>query len=302
MLLKDLISKGTETISVSYPEREAREMVFACLEHILGTRRHTHIVEPGFEVPADKADDALSAFARMASGEPLQYVTGVAFFYGRSFRVTPDVLVPRPETELLCRLASDALRGRKVDGPAKVLDLCTGSGCIAWTLALECPGAVTVAVDLSDGALAIAGSQCFDDEIARTGAVPPVFLKGDVLEPSHLVGTVLSPDGGLPDSYDLILSNPPYVMEREKADMRPNVLEHEPSMALFVPDSDPLVFYRAVAGTASSLLSRKGICIVEINEALGEETAGVFRSAGFGNVRVEKDFTGRDRFVMAEFV
>ena len=103
MLLKSLINKGVETVSDVYPEREAREMVFAFLEHHLGTKRHTHIVEPMYEVADDLAEEALSAFRRMASGEPLQYVTGFADFYGRKFRVTPDVLIPRPETEILCR-------------------------------------------------------------------------------------------------------------------------------------------------------------------------------------------------------
>ena len=102
MLLKSLINKGVETVSDVYPEREAREMVFAFLEHHLGTKRHTHIVEPMYEVADDLAEEALSAFRRMASGEPLQYVTGFADFYGRKFRVTPDVLIPRPETEILC--------------------------------------------------------------------------------------------------------------------------------------------------------------------------------------------------------
>ena len=105
MLLKSLISKGVEALSSVYPEREAREMVFVLLEHQIGTKRHTHIVEPGYEVSDDDASAAITAFGRMASGEPLQYVTGVADFYGRQFRVTSDVLIPRPETEILCREA-----------------------------------------------------------------------------------------------------------------------------------------------------------------------------------------------------
>ena len=122
-------------------------MVFAFLEHHIGTKRHTHLVEPEYVVSDEAASDALTAFGRMATGEPLQYITGVADFYGRRFRVTPDVLIPRPETELLCRNA--LLQGRV----PRILDLCTGSGCIAWTLALEMPGAKVTAVDISDGAL-----------------------------------------------------------------------------------------------------------------------------------------------------
>ena len=291
MLLKELIHQGIQTISQSYPETEAREMVFACLEHILGTRRHTHIVEPAYMVSEEGAASALEAFERMAGGEPLQYVTGQAFFYGRSFRVTPDTLIPRPETELLCRMAVDDMKSPRRSAP-RILDMCTGSGCIAWILALELPSSEVVAVDLSDGALAVASAQDFSEEISLTGARAPKFFKADVLK---------SPIGSLHEDlrgpFDLMVSNPPYVMDSEKALMRSNVLDHEPHMALFVPDSDPLVFYRAVASWASLLLAPAGVGMVEINEALGEETAEVFRSAGFAEVRVEKDLYGKDRFV-----
>lgn len=293
MLLKQLINIGIETISQLYPDREAREMVFMLLERKLGTRRHTHIVEPGYEVSDEDASSVMTAFGRMASGEPLQYVTGVADFYGRQFRVTPDVLIPRPETEILCRSVLESGIGSKssdrLSAAPVVLDLCTGSGCIAWTLAMEMPGAKVTAVDISDGALAVASSQDFSEETARTGAVVPSFVKADVLAgPS---------DFGLSARYDIIVSNPPYVMDKEKALMRPNVLDHEPHLALFVPDSDPLVFYRAVADHAVRLLAPDGFGIVEINEALGELTADVFRSRGFGKVVVEKDLYDKDRFV-----
>lgn len=311
MILKSLINKGVETVSDVYPEREAREMVFAFLEHHLGTKRHTHIVEPMYEVADDLAEEALSAFRRMASGEPLQYVTGFADFYGRKFRVTPDVLIPRPETEILCRnvlaegmgcqgcgdgISVPPRRGRGPQsgrGPSEhlptipsVLDLCTGSGCIAWTLALEMPGAEVTAVDISDGALAVASSQDFSEEIARTGASAPEFIKADVLAGSSLAG-----------QYDILVSNPPYVMDKEKALMRPNVLDHEPHLALFVSDDDPLVFYRAIADWAHAVLKPGGYAIVEINEALGPETAALYETAGFADVRILKDLSDRDRFV-----
>ena len=300
MLLKDIIYKGIETVSTLYPEREAREMVFAFLEHQLGTKRHTHIMEPAYEVSHEDAEAAMSAFGRMAAGEPLQYVIGKAYFYGREFRVTPDVLIPRPETEILCRTVHSCpmtpktpvlpLVGQECTGDSgiTVLDMCTGSGCIAWTLALELPGAQVTAVDLSDGALGVASCQDFREEL-RSGAKAPVFLKADILEP---------PPSDL-GKFDIIVSNPPYVMESEKAMMRSNVLEHEPEMALFVPDEDPLVFYRAVARWAKSLLREDGFLMVEINEALGEETAEVFRRAGFPDAKVVKDLSDRDRFVSA---
>ena len=235
MSLKSLIYSGTQTISRLYPESEAREMVLAYLCDSLGIRRHTHILDPDYEVKQEQSDAALKAFERMASGEPLQYVTGKAPFYGRTFHVTPATLIPRPETELLCRLALNASPSKS----PRVLDMCTGSGCIAWTMALELPKSDVTAVDLSEGALEVASGQDFVEEISRTGASAPGFIKADVLAAPP---AVLSSG-----SYDLILSNPPYVMDKEKSQMRQNVLEHEPHMALFVSDDDPLLFYRAVA-------------------------------------------------------
>ena len=144
MKLKEIISEGTKTVSTLYPEMEAREMVLAYLEHRLGTTRHTHIIDPSYEVSGPACDDIRAAFAAMASGVPVQYVTGKSYFYGRRFNVSPSVLIPRPETELLCREVMNA----RTSG--RIIDLCTGSGCIAWTLALEMPGTEVTGVDISD--------------------------------------------------------------------------------------------------------------------------------------------------------
>lgn len=302
MLLRDVIKEGVSTLSRLYPEREAREMVYVCLEKLLGTTRHTHILEPDYQVDDEDLAAVRDSFAKMASGHPLQYVLKEAWFYGRKFNVSPDVLIPRPETEILCRTILVDVR----DGgdrnlqiretgispatglPVRILDMCTGSGCIAWTLALEMPGAEVVAVDISDGALEIAGSQDFAEEISCTSALSPVFFKADVLgQPLEGLG-----------QFDIITANPPYVMESEKALMRINVLEHEPHLALFVPDDDPLLFYRAVARWALQLLKPGGYGIVEINEALAFATEEVFRDLCFSDVRTLKDLNDRDRFVI----
>ena len=278
-----------ERLSDLYPDQEAREIVFAVLEHFVGTKRHTHIVEPQYEVSDEVVERIVAAFDKLAAGEPLQYVTGKAYFYGREFRVTPDTLIPRPETELLCRMAVEA--AGKPD--LRILDLCTGSGCIAWTIALELPKSQVSAVDISEGALAVASSQDFAEEMTKTGASAPEFIKADILSPVMLSEVETSSL----QKYDIIVSNPPYVMDKEKALMRSNVLDHEPHLALFVPDDDPLVFYRAVADGASRMLAPDGFGIVEINEALGEETADIFRSRGFADVHVVKDLYEKDRFV-----
>ena len=282
MLLRELISKGTETISQAFPEREAREMVLMFLQPSIGTSRHTHILEPLYEVSEEASAEALGAFGRMASGEPIQYIIGKAYFYDREFKVTPDVLIPRPETELLVREAVNWARrsGRK---SLRVLDLCTGSGCISWSMALELPGTEVTAVDISDGALAVAAGQKFECDNA------PKFIKADVLA---------GPVEGL-GAFDMILSNPPYVMDSEKALMRRNVLDHEPWLALFVSDDDPLIFYRAVAAWAKQLLKSDGLCLVEINESLGRQTAKVFEDTGFRDVEVLQDLNSRDRFIRA---
>ena len=289
MRLADLIKEGVQTLSALYPEREAREMVYAALENLLGTTRHTHILEPCYKVSDDDLAEVRDAFAKLASSEPLQYVLKEAWFYGRRFNVSPDVLIPRPETELLCRAVLDSLSGLDISGgrSVRLLDLCTGSGCIAWTMALEVPGSDVVAVDISDGALKVADGQDFSEEMSSIDARKPQFIKADVL--AHPLTSL--------GQFDIIVSNPPYVMESEKALMRANVLDHEPHLALFVSDDDPLLFYRAVAKWALLMLRPGGYGIVEINEALSFDTEEVFLDLGFRNVRTIKDLHDRDRFV-----
>ena len=290
MLLKDIIYKGIETVSELYPEGEAKEMVFAYLEDVFALKRHTHILNPEYCLPDEDSAKAMADFARMAIGEPLQYVTGKAYFYGREFRVTPDVLIPRGETEVLVQEAIGLAEGRT---EVKILDMCTGSGCIAWSLALELPNAKVTAVDISEGALAVASTQDFTDELPHTGASAPEFIKADVLKAPADSGYDFLQNG----QYDIIVSNPPYVMDSEKALMRTNVLDHEPHLALFVPDSDALKFYDAVAEWAKVLLSDHGAAVVEINEALGPETIQLFVDKGFPYADIVKDLHGKDRFV-----
>ena len=247
-------------------------------EERLGVKSYTHIVEPGLEIPAERLPELEGELRRLAAGEPIQYVLGYADFCGRRFRVSPAVLIPRPETELLVGEAVSELLSRQ--RPCRALDLCTGSGCIAWSLALEVRGTEVVAADISDDALEVARSQF--------GEAGPLFVKADVLDTEQPFGH---------GEFDLLVCNPPYVMESERARMRPNVLEHEPGLALFVSDSDPLKFYRAAARWAQRFLCADGVGIVEINEALGPETEAVFRGAGFEITQIIRDFASKSRFV-----
>ena len=380
MLLSRFIRESAAALEALYPPEEARSLVLRLCSHVLGTQSYTHIVEPEYAVPSEALPGLQDAVSRMAAGEPLQYVTGVQEFCGREFRVTPDVLIPRPETEQLVAEAESVMRSRfsqptdnqahlhllcsksdhRSSGKAlsssklqktAVLDLCTGSGCIAWTLALDLPGTRVTAVDISPAALSIARTQfssaggsvplaelrslrslrplppfpasslrenlspagpygrpepfspcsppggifpsgpCPGVDTSARGTLPPAFVMGDVLE---------VPEGVEGAPFDVITANPPYVRESERERMHRNVLEHEPGLALFVTDEDPLVFYRAVAQWAVRFLKPGGWGIAEINEALGDETAEVFQAAGLEKVKKLADFFGRDRFLTFE--
>ncbi len=253
-------------------------MVLMLCEEKLGVRSYTHVVEPKTEVPLEFLPGLEDDVRRLSEGEPVQYVLGFAEFYGLRFNVSPAVLVPRPETEQLVKEV--VCHCLELGCRARVLDLCTGSGCIAWTVAEEVPDAEVIGVDISDDALSVARGQSFGGDVR--------FLKADVLQCG---------DGFEEGLFDVIVSNPPYVMDREKALMRKNVLDYEPHLALFVPDDDPLVFYRALSGWMRRFLKPGGAGFVELNESLGPQTARIFRDSGYKNTSIIKDFFGKDRFL-----
>ena len=288
MLLADFIRQGTARLSQLYPSPEARGLVLMLCEEKLGTVNYTHIIEPETPVPAEREAELEDDLRRLCAGEPIQYVLGVVEFCGHRFAVGPGVLVPRPETELLVAAGVNALREMDLLCAPRVLDLCTGSGCIAWSIAREITDAEVVGVDLSEAALHYAVNQFPSPGGESLPDGRPEFVQADVLDTEQDF-----PYG----PFDLIVSNPPYVRESEKALMRPNVLDWEPPEALFVPDGDPLLFYRAVARWAQRFLRPGGVGLVEINEALGPETAAVFSDAGFKNVQILPDFSRKERFI-----
>ncbi len=297
MLLSEFIKKGVSTLESLYPTAESRSVIMILCEEILGTKNYTHIVEPGYEIASAKESVLMAALDRLAQGEPVQYVVGNTEFCGRRYKVTPDVLIPRPETELLCNeaveIGSRIQRMRQAYGknayPVEVLDLCTGSGCIAWTMALSIPGAKTVAVDISDEALGVASKQNFAQELKAKNIAAPIFLKADVLDTEQEFNH---------GPFDLILSNPPYIKESEKSAMRRNVLDYEPSLALFVPDEDPLLYYRAIAAWSRRFLKEDGFGLAEINESLGRETLAIFKAEGFAVTEIIKDFFEKNRILL----
>lgn len=276
MLLADFIAGAVTSLRALYPQEEARGIVLMLCKDVLGTESYTHIIEPAYEIADEKLPPLEWAMARLREGEPIQYVLGYEEFCGHRFNVTSDVLIPRPETQML---VEEALR-LAPDG-ARVLDLCTGSGCIAWSVAQALPSSRVTAADISPEALAVASSQPFD--------IPnkPRFMQADILGEAPSIGP-----------FDLILSNPPYVMESEKVRMRRNVLEYEPEIALFVPDDDPLLFYRGIARWSHELLAPGGWGIAEINEALGGEMKGFFEKSGFKKTALLKDYFSKNRFIL----
>lgn len=279
MLLAQFINESTDALTQIYPLAEARGIVLQLCCEVLGTQSYTHIVEPQMQIPEDELQVLLSMRERLLASEPIQYVLGYCYFCDRRFAVGPQVLIPRPETEELVSACVHTLLSRPQ--PTRVLDLCTGSGCIAWSISFELPSSTVYAVDISQEALGVAKNQ-FKTENS------PKFICADVLKTDAI------PELGC---FDLIVSNPPYIMEKEKSAMRVNVLDYEPDLALFVPDEDPLIFYEAIAKWAHKLLKPSGIGLVEINETLAQETAEVFIRAGFDDVGVIKDIFTKNRII-----
>ncbi len=253
--------------------------------------------------------------ARVLAGEPVQYVLGVADFGPRQFIVAPGVLIPRPETYELCewvRVESGESRverreRREESGKWReesllnILDIGTGSGCIACTLAAELPGAQVTAWDISEQALSIARRN------AKKLQVQVTFEQCDILSAPHRekeLSSLHSPLSPLPSplsphNWDLIVSNPPYICQQESEQMEPHVLEHEPHLALFVPDDDPLLFYRAIAGYARQSLKPTGKLFFEINPLYADETVQMLQSLGFPQTEIRRDQFGKERFVKA---
>lgn len=275
-----------------YGTSEAQAVIRLVLEELYGFTL-TDLVMGSVEALPVKEQQRLDAIvARLRKGEPVQYILGRARFFGRDFRVSPAVLIPRPETEELCRLVIEDVHKSSVPdtrhpSPA-ILDIGTGSGCIAVTLALDLPDADVTAIDISDAALKIAS-----DNAARLHA-DINFLRRDILEAAEEESEAESPAS---HKWSVIVSNPPYIAEKEKKDMETNVLDYEPGLALFVPDDDPLRFYRAIAVYAARTLCSGGRLFFEINPLYAEPLQRMFANKGFTDIRVVDDQFGKRRFI-----
>lgn len=273
-----MLQKLIQTLTPLHGVAEARAIVYALLEDVFGLSK-TDVLLGRFEgLSAMEKARFKECAARLSQGEPLQYVVGTAPFGNLTFEVTPSTLIPRPETlELVEWVAAD----EQVRPALRLLDIGTGSGCIAISLAKLLPQATVSAWDISAEALAVARRN------AERNGVAVDFKQVDVLHVTEV------------ETYDCIVSNPPYICEAEKAEMTDSVLLHEPHTALFVPNTDPLRFYRAIAELGMRCLSPGGTLYFEINRAYGAETCNLLRDLGFRDVELRKDFYGNDRMVKA---
>ena len=261
-----------------YEEQEAMAIAKRFLEETINISSYEIFLYPDHKVHEIAQARIEAGIERLAKGEPLQYVVGRMEYIGMDFQVTPDVLIPRPETEELVWWIAADQQGKEIN----ILDIGTGSGCIAISLARMLPKATVYATDISEKALALATLN------AKHNNVKVHFIHNDILNDYASLP---------PIRFDIIVSNPPYITEKEKALMHRNVLEHEPHLALFVPNEEPLRFYKAIAQLAAAFKTPV-TTYLEINEAFGKETAELFTAVGF-EVQVRKDINDKERMVRA---
>lgn len=309
--MKQLIDRARLMLTEEYPDlRERDALVSSMVVDFLHLPGYAIVTDPFADIPEIDASAFLDCAGRLSEGEPYQYITGQCEFGGRVFSVAPGVLIPRPETEYLCRLAVEKIRQMRSNSRGlyerdklRILDLCTGSGCIAWTVALDIPDAEVVGLDVSEDALDIACRQFANGSTPDAQNGHPRFALCNILHgPSCTSGLRNWKDGASLDDFfagplDAIISNPPYVLDKERVLMRRNVLEHEPSLALFVPDLNPLLFYKAISEWALKLLRPGGLLFVEQNEALSAETAALF--SRFSRCETLNDLADKPRFTFA---
>lgn len=268
----------TVLLAEQFPQREADQLMRILLEDLFGIDRKRQLMEPELHIDEGQYSMLENAVKRLLEGVPVQYVTGKAWFDGLLFEVDESVLIPRPETEELVQKVAASI---PVDRPLRIWDVGTGSGCIAVALARRFSQAEVMAFDVSEQVLATASRNAINNKVKVD------FICDDVLHPQSEMWQC---------PVDLVMSNPPYIRESERLGMERNVLDHEPHSALFVPDDDPLLFYRQILTLAKPQLKPHGIVWFEINEAMGQEMVLLGQEMGFEGT-VYEDYNGKQRFV-----
>jgi release factor glutamine methyltransferase len=277
MKLKEAIEQLREGLAGVADPQEVQAMIRVICEDVFNYDPVDVALRQESELPDFAPQRVAEIIARLQRHEPLQYILGTARFHGHRFKVTPAVLIPRPETEQLVDLIIEENQGSDL----RVLDMGTGSGCIAISLARALKFARVDALDVSRDALAVARDN------AASLKVKVRFFESDILAPQPAA------------TYDIIVSNPPYITWSERELMERNVKDYEPAQALFVPDNDPLLFYKAIASYAKRSLEKGGRLYLEINQRFGAEVKRLLEDCGFDEVRIIVDSFGKDRFAVA---
>ncbi|QYJ69554.1 peptide chain release factor N(5)-glutamine methyltransferase [Flavobacterium litorale] len=279
MKLKIYRTHFIEKLTPLYDSMEAAQFFVIALENLKGWQRVDFAMNPDYELTPDEIEKWDEVLAQLITQKPIQYIFGNTHFYGLDLQVNENTLIPRPETEELVDWIVNENSDKK---DISILDIGTGSGCIAIALAKNLPNATVHAIDVSGEALAVAKENTINNSVTVT------FWQQDILTTTSL-----------PQQFDIIVSNPPYVRNLEKHEIKSNVLDYEPHLALFVQDNDPLLFYKKIALLAQKYLTNNGILYFEINQYLGAETTQMLQDYNFKNIELRKDIYGNNRMVKA---
>ena len=282
MILKEFKLFFNEALSAIYPKTEIDSFFFILMEEKLKLQRIDTVLKPDFLITNKNLIDLKNIVKRLQKEEPIQYIIGNTEFYGLPFLVDKNTLIPRTETEELVAWVLDEIKvltNNKIT-ELSILDIGTGTGCIPISLAKNLTSLNISAIDISPEALLIAKQNAILNKVTIE------FIELDILNTESL-----------PQEYDVIISNPPYVRELEKEEIKNNVLENEPHLALFVADENPLIFYNKIADLAKQQLSKNGMLFFEINQYLGKETVNMLVKKGFKNIQLKKDLFGNDRMI-----
>jgi release factor glutamine methyltransferase len=272
-----------DSLTDIYPNSEIKGIIRLIMEQICNLQPHQYLIFQDTQLSNEKKNKIIEVVERMKSKEPIQYILGTADFYSIPFEVNSSVLIPRPETEELVDLI---ISENSTSIGKNILDIGTGSGCIAITLQKNIKTAHVYAVDISAEALNVARRNAVQNQTDVT------FIQTDILQ-------LEKAQKDIPYTFDIIVSNPPYIKQEEKKEMEQNVLDFEPHLALFVPDQDPLLFYRHIAEFGKEKLKENGLLYFEINAACGEITCKMLQEKGYNKVQLIKDLSGKDRIIKA---
>ena len=272
-----------DSLTDIYPNSEIKGIIRLIMEQICNLQPHQYLIFQDTQLSNEKKNKIIEVVERMKSKEPIQYILGTADFYSIPFEVNSSVLIPRPETEELVDLI---ISENSTSIGKNILDIGTGSGCIAITLQKNIKTAHVYAVDISAEALNVARRNAVQNQTDVT------FIQTDILQ-------LEKAQKDISYTFDIIVSNPPYIKQEEKKEMEQNVLDFEPHLALFVPDQDPLLFYRHIAEFGREKLKKNGLLYFEINAACGEITCKMLQEKGYNKVQLIKDLSGKDRIIKA---